>query len=337
MSGVRRSCETERSSAVFISSLRRSAAVSTTSRLELARLERGGEQRLQRRHDPLGDALAILRGDGRGQRQRADLLAPSLRSAERGPALVAGDHAELDRRRGRADRRGEALRRDRERRVEVGPAEQDAGELGREVGLAAAAVGLDRARAREVGDHAARRGDDDERSQREPVAVVGERQAPDRRQVEEVERGRARERRERGRDRTPSRSRRRRPRTGRRRRARRRWRRGPAGRSAPSRPRSPRRATSSPSSRDGRAERRKSGESVRGATAPSIFAHSPPMIAPWTPRRRARPRRRAHPVPLTAGVCCSPRRCARSRRASARSRTRSATACTSAAHRPACC
>lgn len=83
---------------------------------------------------------------------------------------------------------------DRQRVVEVRPAEHRARQLGGQIGLAASAVGLLGTRARELCDQPARRGHDEERHQGDPVSVVGERQPSDRRQMEVVERERAEDR-----------------------------------------------------------------------------------------------------------------------------------------------
>ena len=75
------------------------------------------------------------------------------------------------------------------------PGQQLPRQSGGEVGLLAAALGFGGAAASEVGDRAHHHGDRDERRQRDPVARVGDREPADRRDVEEVERGCARQRR----------------------------------------------------------------------------------------------------------------------------------------------
>ena len=152
VSGVRRSCETERSSAVFISSLRRSAAVSTTSALELGAVERGGEHRLQRRHDPLADSLALGAPSADGSTS-VPICSPSgaarsrsgnasrRSSALTAPISIAADAAPIA--------GGEPLRGRGQGGVDPRAAEQEARHLGREVGLAPAlSASVARARAR---------------------------------------------------------------------------------------------------------------------------------------------------------------------------------------------
>ncbi len=194
--GVRRSWETDRSKAVLISSLRRSATVSTRPLSSSARLSAAASTDWS-----AGTIRSLIRSRSAAASAVGSTSVPicsaspsaapgGARQRERGAAaLVARDRSELDRGGRRADRRGEPLRRHRERIVEARAAEQQPRHLCCEVGLATTLLGFDGARARDVGDEAGRRGDDDvERGERDPVSLVGERQAPDRRQVEEVER-----------------------------------------------------------------------------------------------------------------------------------------------------
>ena len=76
----------------------------------------------------------------------------------------------------------------------LSPAEQHPRHLGGEVGLAAAALGLLRARAGGAGERRGDRRDDEEHDQRDPVLLVGDREPAGRRDVEEVEGERAEDR-----------------------------------------------------------------------------------------------------------------------------------------------
>jgi hypothetical protein len=70
--------------------------------------------------------------------------------------------------------------------LEPGAAEQRAGGRGGEVGLLAALRGLDRTLPRQLGHRARSGGDRHEGQQADPVLVRGDREAPGRRDVEEV-------------------------------------------------------------------------------------------------------------------------------------------------------
>ena len=111
VSGVRRSWLTARSSAVLSTSLRRSARVSTTSVEQRVALQRRGEQRLERRHDPLLDAaqrrLRASPAAAAACRAGARPRAAGTRRARSSPSTGC----ELDRRRRELQRRREPLRR----------------------------------------------------------------------------------------------------------------------------------------------------------------------------------------------------------------------------------
>ena len=79
-------------------------------------------------------------------------------------------------------------------------AQQRPGHLRRQVGFTTALLGLQRAAARDRGQRAGHDRRDEEHDERDPVLPVGDREAPGRRDVEVVERQRARER---GRDPQP--------------------------------------------------------------------------------------------------------------------------------------
>ena len=99
VSGVRRSCDTARSSAVLMSSDRRSASVSTASACSASRLNAiatsassAGTTRSRRR------SIASAGRPARDE-QRCELLAVPVAEPERAPPFVAVDRAQLDRRR----------------------------------------------------------------------------------------------------------------------------------------------------------------------------------------------------------------------------------------------
>ena len=68
--------------------------------------------------------------------------------------------------------------RGRQRRADLGRSQQQVRQLGGEICLFAPPIGLQTARARELGDEARRHCYDDEHDQRRPVPVVGEREPP---------------------------------------------------------------------------------------------------------------------------------------------------------------
>ena len=118
VSGVRRSCETARSSAVLIDVASGAAPASRRPRPQRVALERRGEQRLERRHDALAQALAASRRRSSAGDQRASPPAPI---ADRAAAVARrsplADARELDRRRRQAERHAPAdARCDRQRR-----------------------------------------------------------------------------------------------------------------------------------------------------------------------------------------------------------------------------
>ena len=138
VSGERRSCETERSTAVLISSLRRSALVSTTSRVSALALERGRTAAPRARARP---ARARTSSAADRDQQRAE-PSPSGTAACRASPVHALEHA----RRPSRSRSASAIRlaAGAERRARLRRAEQQPRQLGREVGLAAPPLGLAR-------------------------------------------------------------------------------------------------------------------------------------------------------------------------------------------------
>ena len=106
------------------------------------------------------------------------------RSSSRGaPSTIAAD--------GSSNAAAMRSARDGKRRVEPGRLEQHPRELRAEVGLAAALIGLRRPSARDLGDARDGHGGHDVDAERDPVLGAFDREAPDRRDVEVVERGRA--------------------------------------------------------------------------------------------------------------------------------------------------
>ena len=222
VTGVRRSWETERRTAVFISSLRRSASVSTSTACSAARCIA---------------AARIDSSDGTTRSRTRALSASESSRAAAAPDRPVGstqssiaDHRDL---RGasigrrsrtisaprRPDRLGETLGSEGQRILEPVGTQQQLGDLAGEVRLATALIGLQRPRAGQLGQQADRRRDRDEGREADPVAAVRKREVANRREMEEGERGRAQDGRARRRRRAPRRPTRR-PR--------------PAGRSGPS-------------------------------------------------------------------------------------------------------
>ena len=144
VSGERRSCETERRTAVLISSLRRSALVSTTSRVSALALERGAPAA----PSSAGATRSRATLGGRdGHEQRAEVA-----ERDRRVPLVALDALEHDGGRVDLERVGDPLGGRCQRRVRLRAAEQQLRELGGQVGLAPAPLGLAGARARPASD-----------------------------------------------------------------------------------------------------------------------------------------------------------------------------------------
>ena len=216
--------------------------------------ERGREDRLERRHDPLLQPLGLPLLQLRRHDERADPRRAVVQR-DRGVARIAAGRFQLDRRRSRADRLGQAPRGDRQPVVQPAAAEQQPRQLRREVRLAAAVDRLRGPRARRLRERAGSQRDGQEREQRNPVAAVGDREAADRGQVEEVERRRARKRRQRTEPEAPIRRQHEHGRADRRRRARRPARSARAGRAArsPAPPTRPSRRGRAPSRDDRRA------------------------------------------------------------------------------------
>jgi hypothetical protein len=108
-----------------------------------------------------------------------------------------------DRGRAEPERLGDPPCRRPQRPLGVLPEQQLPGHGRRQVGLAAALLGLNGARARELGDGRDDERDDDERDERDPVALGGDREPAGGRQLKEVEGGRAEQCAEQAQQRTP--------------------------------------------------------------------------------------------------------------------------------------
>ncbi len=157
-------------------------------------MQGGGEDRAERRRDPVAGPREVRGVERRGQLERADTCAGGIeRERDRAGARRRG--LEPDRRPLGAERGGQHRRRGLERVAKPLGAEQQPRQLAREIGLAPALLELAGTGAGQLRDEPDRRGDRDERREPDPVASVGEREAPDRRQVEEVEGGGAEDRR----------------------------------------------------------------------------------------------------------------------------------------------
>jgi hypothetical protein len=120
---------------------------------------------------------------------------------QRDAPLVALDGAQLDRRRRQLERTGQALGDGRQRVVQARSAQQQPRHLGGQVGLLATLLRFARPRPGALGQRARDHRRDEEHDERDPVLALGDREAPGRRDVEEVERERARDR---GRDAQPA-------------------------------------------------------------------------------------------------------------------------------------
>ena len=191
VSGERRSCETERSSAVLITSLRRSAAVSTDvgHAARRAPAPRPAAPRARARSAPgCAAAPAPARPTARACRSGARPRAAGRRRCARPPRRRAA----RSRRCGRSSACASRSRDRRQRLLQPAAAQQQPRHLGRQVGLLAA---LRRPRApagaRPRPASARQHRGDEEHDQRDPVLAAGDREAPGRRDVEEVERERA--------------------------------------------------------------------------------------------------------------------------------------------------
>ena len=157
VSGERRSCETARSSAVLSSSLRRSAADSTTSRASASRSSAAASSASSARERCARSRRASTgAGVVAGDEQRADRPRSRSGSATRraSPSAPASSSIAADGSSSAAAMRCAAAA---ERAGDARAAEQQPRQLGAEVGLAAALLGLARARARPASASGARR------------------------------------------------------------------------------------------------------------------------------------------------------------------------------------
>ncbi len=179
VSGERRSCETDRSTAVLISSLRRSALVSTTSAVSRSRssaahssASRAEPHARARRPRPRWARAACQARRAGSPRARSS---PSTRSSTTAAESIRSASAMH-------------LAAGAESRARLRRAEQQASQLRRQVGLAAPLLRLLGALAGQLGERRGDHGRDEEDDQRDPVLGVGDREPAGRRDVEEVER-----------------------------------------------------------------------------------------------------------------------------------------------------
>ncbi len=165
-------------------------------RLGLHRVAAQGDcdKRAQDRRDLRAQALGGVAREPARSEQGRHLEPPAVAQGERPSPLVAVAGTELDRGRGHGERLGDPPRRGAQRLARLGAREQLPGQAGGEIGLASPALGLECAAPGDLGHRAGHRGHDRERRQRHPVAAVGDREAADRGEVEEVERGGAQQR-----------------------------------------------------------------------------------------------------------------------------------------------
>ena len=188
VSGVRRSCDTARSSAVLMTSERRSACVSTTSACSRSRSSaaRSSASSAGATRSRTRARIAASSPPGPSSSSASWPLPRSSFTPRRASASLGGIEHDLDV--AQAERRADEPPRLGQRVGERRPAEQDARGAGREVGFAATALGLGGARAREIRDGRRHRRGHEEHAQRHPVRRVGDHQPAGGRDVEEVER-----------------------------------------------------------------------------------------------------------------------------------------------------
>ena len=107
---------------------------------------------------------------------------------------MPGQRPEHDRRGRESEGVSEPARCVIQRGFDARPSEQHTGELRRQIRLLTPLLGLARARPRELGHRARHDRGHEKHAERHPVAAVGDREAPRRREMEEVEGRRARRR-----------------------------------------------------------------------------------------------------------------------------------------------
>ena len=118
-------------------------------------IEGGGQQRLERRHDSIAQALQVagsIEAETSRVASRPSPIASGRARRRRSPSTWRSS----DRHRRQVERLGQAMRGGAEGVAQVGPAEQQARQLCGQVGLLTPALGLASARAGQFGD---RRGD----------------------------------------------------------------------------------------------------------------------------------------------------------------------------------
>jgi hypothetical protein len=164
--------------------------------LERVAAQGDGDERAEGGHDLRAQPLGHFRGQPTRNHQAGDLGAVAATERERGPALVAFGHPELDRRRGHRERFRDPARGGAQGGAGVRAGEELAREGGGQVGLAAASLGLELAAARELGHGADHGRNRHEGGERDPVTVIGEGELAERREMEVIEGGGTEQRRE---------------------------------------------------------------------------------------------------------------------------------------------
>ena len=124
------------------------------------------EDRLERRHDALAQALEDMGRQAGGDEQRADV------QGQRHPSRVPLDGAQLDGRGGELEGVGETLGDRRQGFGEARAAQQQARHLGGQVGLLPAFLGLAGAHAGALGQRAGHQRGDEEDAERDPVLAL---------------------------------------------------------------------------------------------------------------------------------------------------------------------
>ena len=161
---------------------------------ELLPFERELEYGAERWHRSLAQSgHGAIRRAGRKQQRAQPPLAHS--KGNRQLTLAAGRRRQRDRCPGKLEHGRQAATNEPERVRHGGTRQEQLRHLGCQVSLGSASFSLGGAVASQLTHPARRERSDEERSQRNPVAAVGDREPADRRKVEEVERRRAQQRR----------------------------------------------------------------------------------------------------------------------------------------------
>ena len=172
-------------------------------------VQRHPEQRRERRDHALAQPADHARRHGGRDHERSEAPVAD-RERDRQPPPIGLGLAQRDRRPGKLEHDRQPPADQCKRIIDAGASEQQLRDLGGEVRLGSAPLGLDGSNASPLADGARCDRRNEERGECDPVAAVGDRPATDRWEMEEVERGGAQATRSRGRathPRTPTRSR----------------------------------------------------------------------------------------------------------------------------------